>query len=278
MCTVVGMTTPRAALRLVLLLRVSTAGQIDGYGLESQEKDSRKWARTVGPSLGGVRIVKVCTDGGITGKAADDERPGLHEALALIAAGDADGILAPNLDRIARELTVQEATLSVVWAHGGRVFTADHGEHLADDDDDPMRTFVRQVMGAAAQLERGIIAKRLRNGRKTKAAAGGYAHGAPAYGQRALDKELTVDEQEALVLAKMREWQAEGVSIRGIADKLNSEDIPTKRGTRWHPTTVNRLLNPVARQAARDQSARTRAAEREQTKRQRADRMLSRLT
>ncbi|MER5386373.1 recombinase family protein [Streptomyces sp. NPDC002688] len=100
-------------------------------------------------------MVKVCTDGAITGKAADDERPGLHEALSLIAAGEADGILAPNLDRVARELTVQEATLSVVWAHRGRVFTADHGEHL--EDDDPMRTFVRQVMGAAAKLERGII-------------------------------------------------------------------------------------------------------------------------
>ena len=269
------MSTP---LRLALLLRVSTAGQIDGYGLEAQEKDARKWARTVGPSLGGVRIVRVCTDGGITGKAAEDERPGLHEALGLVAAGDVDGILAPNLDRIARELTVQEATLSVVWAHGGRVFTADHGEHIPDDDDDPMRTFVRQVMGAAAQLERGIIAKRLRNGRKTKAAAGGYAHGAPAYGQRAADKELAEHDQEARVLEQMRLWHAEGLSIRAIADRLNAKGVPTKRGGRWHPTTVNRLLSPGARTAAREQSARTRAAEREQTKRARADRMLSRLT
>ncbi|MFH9244697.1 recombinase family protein [Streptomyces lydicus] len=277
------MTTPqRSSLRLVLLRRVSTAGQLDGYGLDAQESDCRKWGRKVSgtAAVGGatVRIVRVCTDGGITGKASDDERPGLHEALELIAAGEADGILAPNLDRVARELTVQEATLSVVWAHGGRIFTVDHGEHLPDDDDDPMRTFVRQVMGAAAQLERGIIAKRLRNGRKTKAAKGGYATGAPAYGQRAVDKELQPHDQEAEVIARMRQWQAEGVSIRGIADRLNAEGTPTKRGARWHPTTVNRLLNPEARQAARDQSNRVRAAEREETKRRRADRMLSRLT
>lgn len=273
------MSTPRTpALRLVMLLRVSTAGQLDGYGLEAQEKDCRKWARTAGPAFGGVRIIKVCTDGGITGKASDDERPGLHEALSLIAAGDADGILSPNLDRVARELTVQEATLSVVWAHGGRMFTADHGEHLADDDDDPMRTFVRQVMGAAAQLERGLITKRLRNGRKTKAASGGYAHGAPAYGQKAVNKELTADSGEAEVLEQMRAWQTEGVSIRGICDRLNTAEIPSKRGGRWHPTTVARLLSPEAREQARRQSAAARAAEREQIKRQRADRMLSRLT
>lgn len=270
------MTTPRTpALRLVLLRRVSTAGQIDGYGLETQEADCRKWAR----KIGGVRIVKVCTDGGITGKAADDERPGLHEALSLIAAGEADGILAPNLDRVARELTVQEATLSVVWAHGGRVFTVDHGEHLADDDDDPMRTFVRQVMGAAAQLERGIIVKRLRNGRKAKAERGGYATGAPRYGKKVVDKELTDDETEEERVQMMEQWRdEEQLSIRAITERLNQQGIPSKRGGKWHPTTVARLLSPEARERARQQSAAARAAQREQTKRARADRMLSRLT
>jgi DNA invertase Pin-like site-specific DNA recombinase len=275
------MTTPQRtpALRLVMLLRVSTAGQLDGYGLEAQEKDCRKWARTTGPALGGVRIVKVCTDGGITGKAGDDERPGLTEALQLLAAGEADGLLAPNLDRIARQLTQQEAILSVVWAHGVRAFTADRGEHLPDDDDDPMRTFVRQVMGAAAQLERGLIAKRLRGGRKTKAANGGYAHGAPAYGQKAVNKELTVDSGEAEVLEQMRRWhEEEALSIRGICERLNTAGIPSKRGSKWHPTTVARLLSPEAREKARQQSAAARAAEREQIRRQRADRLLSRLT
>lgn len=261
-----------------MLLRVSTAGQLDGYGLEAQEKDCRRWVRQNSATLGGIRIVHVCPDGGITGKAGDDERPGLAKALQMLADGEADGLLAPNLDRVARELTQQEAILAVVWAHSKRVFTADRGEHLPDDEDDPMRTFVRQVMGAAAQLERGLIAKRLRNGRKTKAEKGEYAFGAPAYGQRAADKALTVDSDEAAVLDQMRAWQQEGVSIRGICDRLNEQSIPSKRGCRWHPTTVARLLNPDARAAARQQSAQARATEREQQKRQRADRILSRLT
>ncbi|MFG2473542.1 recombinase family protein [Streptomyces fagopyri] len=274
------MTTPQRtpSLRLVMLLRVSTAGQLDGYGLDAQEKDCRKWARSAGPALGGVRIIKVCPDGGITGKAGDDERPGLAEALQMIADGEADGVLAPNLDRIARQLTQQEAILSVVWARGARVFTADRGEHLPDDESDPMRTFVRMVTGAAAQLERGLIAKRLRGGRKSKASGGGYAYGAPAYGQRAEDKALTVDSDEAAVLAQMHAWKQESISIRGICDRLNEQGIPSKRGGQWHPTTVARLLNPDARAAARQQSAQARAAEREQQKRQRADRILSRLT
>ncbi|WP_461712379.1 recombinase family protein [Streptomyces sp. DSM 41013] len=268
------MTTSRTpALRLVMYLRVSTSGQLDGYGLEAQEKACRRWAKK-----NGHRIITVKTDGAVSGKTSDEERPGLTEALEILAAGDADGILSATLDRLARELTVQEAALSVIWAYGRRAFTVDHGEHVADDDEDPMRKFVRQVMGAAADLERGLIAKRLRNGRKTKASNGGYAYGAPAYGQRAEEKSLTVDSAEAEVLEQMRAWQTEGVSIRGICERLNAAGIPSKRGGKWHPTTVARLLSPDARAAARQQSAQARAAEREQTKRQRADRILSRLT
>src|SRR5690242_3806844 len=48
--TLGGMTTPQNAqrLRLVLYVRVSTGGQLDGYGLEAQEADGRKWARKYG--------------------------------------------------------------------------------------------------------------------------------------------------------------------------------------------------------------------------------------
>ena len=267
------MTTPRTNLRLVILCRVSTGGQVDGYGLDSQEKDCRKWARTAGH-----RIVRVCRDAGITGKAGDDERPGLTEALQLLADGEADGLLAPNLDRVARQLTQQEAILSVVWAHGARAFTVDRGEHLPDDDDDPMRTFVRQVMGAAAQLERGLIVKRLKSGRRTKAAQGGYAHGAPAYGQQAVNKELAEHPTETKILDRMRAWEAEGIGVREIARRLNEADVPSKRGGQWHPTTVARLLDPEARQAARQQSAAARQAERDRTRLERAERVLGRLT
>ncbi|MEU5844604.1 recombinase family protein [Rhodococcus sp. NPDC047139] len=267
------MTTPeKDRLRLVVITRVSTNGQVDGYGLDVQEKDCRKWARA-----NGHKIVKVCRDEGITGKAGDDERPGLAEALQMLADGEVDGILAPNLDRVARQLTQQEAILSVAWAHGGRVFTVDRGEHLADDEDDPMRTFVRQVMGAAAQLERGLIVKRLKSGRRAKAERGGYATGAPAYGQQAVERELTEHPAEADTLRQMREWADEGVGVREIARRLNAAGIPSKRGGKWHPTTVARLVDPEARAYARRQSASARTADREQARRARADRVLGRL-
>ncbi|MFI9306654.1 hypothetical protein [Streptomyces triculaminicus] len=53
-----------------------------------------------------------------------------------------------------------------------------------------MRTAMRQMRGVFHQLDRGLIRKRLKGGRATKHALGGYAYGAPRFGQGAVDKEL----------------------------------------------------------------------------------------
>ncbi|MET9414116.1 recombinase family protein [Streptomyces klenkii] len=270
----------RERLRLILVRRVSTAGQaVDGYGLDAQERDCRKWN-----AAAGHRIVYVVTDGdgkgGKTGRSTIDERDGVMEAMQWIADGHADGILAPNLDRLARELTVQEAILAYVWALGGRAFTADHGEHLEDDEDDPMRTAMRQMRGVFHQLDRGLIRKRLRDGRETKGERGGYAFGAPRYGQQAKDGELVDLDEEKDVEALIRRWHdEEGLGPRPICRRLNGEDgdgeaIPSKRGGKWHPTTVARILSPEAREAARQQSARARAMKREDSRRTRAGKLL----
>lgn len=278
MCTVRVVATPRnTSLRLVLVRRVSTSAQaVDGYGLDAQAADCRKWAK----ATGGIRIVHMVADGdgkgGKSGTSTLDERPGLMDAVAWIADGRADGILAPNLDRLARELTVQEAVLSYVWALGGRVFTADHGEHLEDDASDPMRTAMRQMRGVFHQLDRGLIVKRLTDGRTTKGEKGGYAYGAPRYGQQSVDKVLTPDEQEEQHVQQMECWRdEEGLSIRAIVARLNEQGVPSKRGGKWHPTTVARLLSPEAREKARQQSAAARAASKEQQRRERAARLLA---
>jgi len=198
-----------------MVRRVSTVGQAaDGYGLDAQDADCRRWNRD--PSAG-HRLVHSIVDGdkvSTSGKSTLDERDGLMDAVQWIADGRADGILAPNLDRLARELTVQEAVLAYVWALGGRVFTADHGEHLEDDETDPMRTAMRQMRGVFHQLDRGLIRKRLREGREAKGKQGGYAFGAPPFGKQVVDGDLVDLPQEKDV-----------------------EDLPpvARRGAAWPP-------------------------------------------
>jgi DNA invertase Pin-like site-specific DNA recombinase len=260
-----------------MVRRVSTVGQaVDGYGLDAQEADCRRWNKQ--QPAGGHRLVHSVVDGekhNTSGKSTIDEREGLMEAMQWIVDGKADGILAPNLDRLARELTVQEAVLAYVWALGGSVFTADHGEHLEDDETDPMRTAMRQMRGVFHQLDRGLIRKRLREGRQAKSSKGGYAYGAPRFGQQAVDNELVEHESEAETLALALKWRdEEGLGARAICRRLNELGLPSKRGGLWHPTTVARMLDDQVRAAANAQSAHARAQLREEKKRTRAAKIL----
>ena len=78
-----------------------------------------------------------------------EDRAALTAAIDLIATGEAEGLVCYSLDRLAREITVQEAILAKVWEEaGGQVFTTDHGEVQRDDPDDPMRTAMRRWPGS----------------------------------------------------------------------------------------------------------------------------------
>ena len=192
----------------------------------------------------GHNLVAVYTDEGVSGTI--ETRAGLEEALSAVRFNGADGIVVSSLDRLARSLTVQEAALQQVWAAGGRVFSIDTGEVLADDPDDPVRTFVRQILGAVSQLEAGMISRRLRRGRLHKASEGGYSHGAPPFGFRAENGELVPEVSEQKVIRIIQRERARGASFRQIASYLNAATIPAKRGGSWHSQTVSRVISKTA--------------------------------
>lgn len=228
--------------RLVGYLRVSTIEQaLHGYGLASQRADIKAAAARMG-----ARIVKWATDEGLSGALDATDRPALAEALTWLHDGRADGIITRDLDRLAREVTVQEAILAEVWNRcGATAFTAT-GEVERDDPDDPMRTAMRQMAGVFSGLERRLIAKRLRDGRKAKAAAGGHAVGRAGYGWRSVGGALVEVAAEQRGLARIKELAAGGASTREIAAALAAEGHPTQRGGRWTSPVVARILSRQA--------------------------------
>jgi DNA invertase Pin-like site-specific DNA recombinase len=225
-------------MRVVGYLRVSTERQADeGPDLEMQQQAIKGWA-----AAEGHKLVACYSDGGVSGANGIDARVGLHEALAALAVGRADGLVVGRLDRLAGDLWVQEGILAWVWKHGGRVFACDVGEVAQEHPDHPMRMAMRQMMGVFGQLERGMIAARMRAGRRRKAARGGFAYGAPPYGKRAVGGELVDDPAEQQVIARIRELHTGGVSLRQIARTLTAEGVRPRRGKRWQDRTVAKIV------------------------------------
>jgi DNA invertase Pin-like site-specific DNA recombinase len=231
-------------MRVIAYIRVSTAGQLDGYGLAAQEKAVRAYAKSKG-----LRITRVLREEGVSGATPAEQRPALMEALRGIREHEAEGLLVPNLDRLARELHIQEAALALVWRMRGRVFTAEGGEVLEDDPDDPVRRAMRQMRGVFSELEKGLIVKRLRDGRRAKADAGGYDVGAPPFGFRAEAGALVPDPAEQKAVRLMKKLHGEGKSLRDIVQALEARGYSPKRGeagARWHPAQVARILRRMA--------------------------------
>ncbi|MEV7797476.1 recombinase family protein [Microbacterium foliorum] len=222
----------------ILYLRVSSVGQLDGFGLDVQEKACRAYAKAHG-----LCIVATFRDEGVSGTLDAAQRDGLMSALTRLQDGDADALLVARLDRLARTLTVQEAVLAQVWRHNRAVYSADLGEVMQDDPDDPMRTAMRQMAGVFAQLDRGMVVKRMRDGRKAKAAAGGRSVGPAPYGYIARDGGLYPVPEEQDALSRMNELRAAGSTMSTIAGVLAAEGYPTKRGGRWTSPVVSRILS-----------------------------------
>jgi DNA invertase Pin-like site-specific DNA recombinase len=184
-------------------------------------------------------------DEAISGTLEAADRPGLACALAAITTGAADGVLVARLDRLARQLTVQEATLALIWQRGAKVFAADTGEVHRDDPDDPMRTAIRQVMGVFAELDRKMVTKRLRDGRIAKTAAGRKAVGDYPFGYAATGKGRGRDsgpaEAEQKAVARIVELRRAGRSYREIAAALDGEGHKPRRAASWSPATVRNV-------------------------------------
>jgi DNA invertase Pin-like site-specific DNA recombinase len=228
--------------KVVGYARVSTKQQAVSDSIAAQVEAIRKWA-----GRNGHEVVTVYRDNGKSGMLDAVDRPGLIGALNALEAGHAEALVVHRLDRLARALHVQEAVLSRVWAESADVWeVVGSFKVLRDDPDDPMRTFVRQVMGAAQQLERGMTVARMQGGRRRKSDNGGYVGGIVRYGWRVegegRDAVLVEVESEQLVLARMRKLSREDVPLRRIAAMLNEDGVPTRRGGIWRHTTIRSAL------------------------------------
>lgn len=218
------------SLAVVAYLRVSTQGQADsGHGLEAQAAACRAYARMAGHDLVGV-----ITERGVSGDKA--ERPALAQALAMIKSGDADAILVYRLDRLARDLVLQEILLREVHAAGGALLSATPGEdQLLRDPHDPTRKLMRQMLGAFAEYEKSVIALRLAAGRAAKRASGGKGSGSYPFGW---SKGGPV-EREQHVLSVIKTLLSQGRSLAVVATYLNSRPGHHPRhGERWTRQTV----------------------------------------
>lgn len=229
------------SLSLIAYTRLSQSNPHEGESHAAQLERISAWATASGHTVTGH------ASDTLSGEDGPEDRPGFLDALEMIDEGLADGLAVSSLDRLARKLTTQEALLATVWRREASVFEIGMGEVPQDDPNDPYRTFVRQVMGAAAQLERALIVKRMSDGRRRAIARGRAIGPAPAFGWRKDpdDPGGLLPDPQTFPLVKLAVNQLDGgQTLRSVAATLSAQT-----GRRWHPTQVARLRDRFHRYA-----------------------------
>lgn len=237
-----------ADMKLAIYARTSTHNGAGSDSLDAQVSACQAWALS-----NGHEVAAVYRDDALSGALDVSARPGLEAALVAIDSDEADGLVVHRPDRLARELHVQEAALAHAWASGDhvRVFEAAEGEEIKrDDPNDPQRRFLRQVMGAAAELERGLIRARLHGGRRRKQERGGYVGGPrlhPKYGYRLEQGEYVPAPEQQRVIEEIWRLRTTHATYAEIADTLNRRGERAPSGEAWYPMTVMRIFQRESR-------------------------------
>ncbi len=174
------------------------------------------------------------------------KRQGLREALATLEPGSM--IIVYRLDRLSRDLELQLRLFRLVAAAGARIIsTMDEGTNGNGDSDDPDATFLQQLQGALAQRERGVMARRIKDGVRAKKAAGRrWCRDAP-YGHRwGPDGEIRQKPSEQRTIGLVHRLRSDGMSYRAIVDEL-------KRGRRFNRAGQPFVVSQVQRILSREE-------------------------
>src|ERR1035437_10164795 len=94
-------------------LRVSGKGQVDGDGFPRQLSAIDQYA-----AVNDLKVRKVFREEGISGTKELENRPALQELLAAIDSADVKVVIIEKLDRLARDLMVQETIIGDLRKRG----------------------------------------------------------------------------------------------------------------------------------------------------------------
>lgn len=177
--------------RVIGYLRVSTDGQVDGFGLESQRKAITEYCEERGWD-----VIRWIADEGESGA---KYRPGFDE---IVREGTAvenppyDAVVVAKSDRVARDMYVY-------FYYKGALLRKNIELISVSEDFGAMGQFAHlfeAFMAVCAEIERDNITARMSAGRAVKAAKGGYAGGRPPLGYRVDNGKLVVVPYEAKIV------------------------------------------------------------------------------
>ncbi|MDP9090728.1 MAG: recombinase family protein [Pseudomonadota bacterium] len=180
----------------------------------------------------GIEVVREFYDAAVSGADPVDSRPGFCEMVAYMLGDGARTVLVETANRFARDLIVQETGHKMLKGKGIELVAVDSPDSFVADT--PTADFIRQVLGAVAQLEKAMLVSKLRGARDRKRRATGRCEGNPAFG--------TIP-QAAVQAAKAA--RIERLTLRAVSARLAANGLVSQSGLPYSPSAIRTMLRRV---------------------------------
>ena len=214
-------------LKVFAYLRVSGLTQVLGDGLDRQLEACQKYAHA-----NGLEIVEVFREEGISGTTEIDGRVALPALFVALEQNGVRTVLIERLDRIARDLMVQETIIADMQKNGYTLISCYEPDLCSTD---PSRVLMRQIFGAIAQYDKTMIVLKMKAGKDRKRVNDPtWKEGKKPFGEKP---------GEAATLALMHKIRANGGTLQSIVDTLNQAGTLARSGKPWTVGTVGKILS-----------------------------------
>jgi DNA invertase Pin-like site-specific DNA recombinase len=225
----------------IAYIRVSSKRQVDeGVSMEAQKRRILEYARFKGLNLADDDII---IEEGVSGGIPIWERPRGRLLKQKLSTGQYANLISMKIDRMFRMTTDMLNTIDELADAGISIHIVDmNGEAL--DTSTSMGRFFLTVMGAMAEMERGLISERTQEGmNQLKATHQKFTQSLYGWNVKE-DGSLYPNWNEQDVIDYMY-WQIDvnGMSASAVARNLNKLNIKGKRGGKWYSSGLIRVKN-----------------------------------
>ena len=225
----------------IAYIRVSSKRQVDeGVSMEAQKRRILEYARFKGLNLVDDDII---IEEGVSGGIPIWERPRGRLLKQKLSTGQYANLISMKIDRMFRMTTDMLNTIDELADAGIAIHIVDmNGEAL--DTSTSMGRFFLTVMGAMAEMERGLISERTQEGmNQLKSTHQKFTQSLYGWNVKE-DGSLYPNWNEQDVIDYVH-WQIDvnGMSASAVARNLNKLNIKGKRGGKWYSSGLIRVKN-----------------------------------
>ena len=213
-------------------VRVSSQGQIEGDGFRRQEDEIRRYADKTG-----IEIAGVYKEEGVSGTTDETDRPAFRDMVEAILKNGVHTVIVEGLDRLARELRIQESLTVYLASKEISLISARTEENITEAyHSDPMKKALVQMQGVFAELEKSLLVKKLRTAREQKKAETGKCEG------RKSIKEVNPELLREMKRLRRKKPGQKQMTYAKVAEELNTQGYVTVSGKPFTGTNVQWIL------------------------------------